>query len=69
MLNLTSTTPYPATGPYAAFLKYLAARAQRHAVYRQTHSELTTLTDRELADLGLSRCDIPRVSTEAAQQA
>ena len=32
--------------------------------YRAVH-ELTQLTDRELADIGLSRGDIPRVAADA----
>lgn len=28
---------------------------------RQAQSELRAMTDRELADLGILRCDIPRV--------
>ncbi|MEZ5796422.1 MAG: DUF1127 domain-containing protein [Paracoccaceae bacterium] len=42
-----------------------AAIAQRR-VYARTMSELTQLTDRELADLGISRFTIPQVAHEAA---
>jgi len=41
----------------------------RHRVYRQTLQELDALNDRELADLGISRSDIPRISREAANGA
>lgn len=40
--------------------------ARRRAAYRQTHSELTVLTDRELADLDIARSDIARIAREAA---
>ncbi|MGE3877220.1 MAG: DUF1127 domain-containing protein [Parvibaculaceae bacterium] len=33
--------------------------------YNQTRRELDLLTDRELADLGILRADIPRVAREA----
>ncbi|AWB50219.1 hypothetical protein HYN69_04350 [Gemmobacter aquarius] len=38
----------------------------RRAVYNQTVRELNVLTNRELADLGLSRYDIETVAREAA---
>ncbi|WP_255435669.1 DUF1127 domain-containing protein [Paracoccus sp. S1E-3] len=41
------------------------ARARR-AVYRQTVSELSNLSNRELADLGIHRSMITRIATEAA---
>jgi len=30
--------------------------------YRRTVAELSQLSDRELADIGLDRCDIPRIA-------
>jgi uncharacterized protein YjiS (DUF1127 family) len=33
--------------------------------YNQTRRELDLLTDRELADLGILRADIPRVARDA----
>ena len=35
-------------------------------VYRQTLNELTALTDRDLADLGLHRGEIDRIARDAA---
>lgn len=45
-----------------------AARAYfaRRAVYNETYSELSALSNRELADLGMSRSEIRRVAMEAA---
>lgn len=40
------------------------ADAERRAAYRQTRRELSSLSDRELDDLGLSRWDIDRVARE-----
>lgn len=34
--------------------------------YRQTINELSRLTNRELADLGINRADIPYVARKAA---
>lgn len=39
---------------------------QRNRVFRQTLKELNALTNRELADLGISRSMITRVAQEAA---
>jgi uncharacterized protein YjiS (DUF1127 family) len=36
--------------------------------YSRTVSELSHLSNRELADLGLSRADIPRIAREASRQ-
>ncbi|WP_128515740.1 DUF1127 domain-containing protein [Tabrizicola thermarum] len=50
-----------------AFVKdaVLTAIAQRR-VYAQTVAELNALTDRELADLGISRLRIAEIAREAA---
>jgi uncharacterized protein YjiS (DUF1127 family) len=41
------------------------ARAKRR-VYRQTRDELQALNARDLADLGISRAEIPFIAREAA---
>jgi uncharacterized protein YjiS (DUF1127 family) len=38
---------------------------QQYKRYKLTVSELNKLTDRDLADLGLVRCDIDRVARES----
>lgn len=38
----------------------------RRRVYRTTFSELASLSDRELNDLGIPRCNIKRTAMEAA---
>ncbi len=38
----------------------------RRAAFQQVVDELSVLTDRELADLGLSRYDIPGIARQAA---
>ena len=34
--------------------------------YRETYNELMRLTNRDLADLGISRVDIPRIARQTA---
>jgi len=36
--------------------------------YNRSLNELSRLDDRELADIGISRCDIPRVAWNAAHE-
>ncbi|WBU61884.1 DUF1127 domain-containing protein [Paracoccus albus] len=47
------------------FARLQEARARR-AVYRQTVSELSSLSARELDDLGIHRSMITRIASEAA---
>ena len=49
---------------FASIVRFL--RDWRH--YHQSVSELSRLGDRELADIGISRSDIPRVAWNAAHQ-
>jgi uncharacterized protein YjiS (DUF1127 family) len=46
--------------------RYRRARMARE-IYRQTYDELSVLSDRDLADLGIARASIPAVAREAAQ--
>jgi uncharacterized protein YjiS (DUF1127 family) len=45
----------------------LKDRMARYKRYNRTIKELTFLSDRELADLGISRFDIRRIAREAAR--
>lgn len=49
----------------AAIKAFAQAREQRR-VYNQTMSELSGLSNRELADLGISAAEIPYIAREAA---
>ncbi|WP_299140365.1 DUF1127 domain-containing protein [uncultured Tateyamaria sp.] len=52
-----------------AVARFFEAAAERHAtrrVYRTTLDELNTLTNRELADLGMHRSELKRVAWESA---
>lgn len=50
----------------AGFFSKLAERAARYRVYRDTLAELNGLSDRDLADLGMSRIQVKAVAYEAA---
>jgi len=48
------------------FVKTLRTRRAKHRVYRQTLTELQALSDRELADLGLTRAMLRGLAMDAA---
>jgi uncharacterized protein YjiS (DUF1127 family) len=52
--------------PQPSILGRLARAWADYARYRRTVGELETLSDRELADIGLSRADIADVAQRAA---
>jgi uncharacterized protein YjiS (DUF1127 family) len=45
----------------------LSLSIKRRKVFNQTYRELASLTDRELADLGLCRNDIPRIARDESK--
>ena len=51
------------------FVQRLRQAAKARAVYNQTFEELSALSDRDLADLGISRLSIGDVAREAARRA
>jgi uncharacterized protein YjiS (DUF1127 family) len=57
---------------FLAALSALRARIdtaiRRRVEYARTLDELNQLTDRELNDLGFSRCDLRRIAREAADK-
>jgi len=69
--TMTTVTEFNVTAPsFGAALtaRWTALREQmaKRAVYRKTISELQSLTDRELADLGIHRSAIKGIAHEAA---
>lgn len=50
----------------SAFARELSARRAQYRVYSRTVNELAALSNRDLADLGLSRSQIESVAHEAA---
>ncbi|MGJ8544962.1 MAG: DUF1127 domain-containing protein [Sulfitobacter sp.] len=53
----------------ATFFGALLTKMKTRRLYRETFNGLSNLTNRELADLGLSRSELRRVSWEAANNA
>jgi uncharacterized protein YjiS (DUF1127 family) len=49
------------------FLTHLINAFQQWRRYNRSLSELNRLGDRELADIGISRADIPRVAWESSE--
>lgn len=49
-------------------LAYIFRVIREWKSYNRSLSELSRLGDRELADIGISRCDIPRVAWNAAHR-
>jgi uncharacterized protein YjiS (DUF1127 family) len=70
MAFVTQTSRSTAAGTFGARLaatwQGLSERLARHRLYRQTLNELSALSDRELADLGLHRAQIADVAADAA---
>ncbi|EPX86569.1 putative small protein [Rubellimicrobium thermophilum DSM 16684] len=70
MAFVTQTSRSIAAGTFgarlAAMWQGLSERVARHRLYRQTLNELSALSDRDLADLGLHRSQIADVAAEAA---
>lgn len=52
----------PSAERSAGLFDRLYATLRRWADVRETRKQLNALTDRELRDIGLSRCDIERVA-------
>ncbi len=49
------------------FVPVLLQKIRTYLLYLETRRELSRLSDRDLADVGLSRMDIDSVAREAAQ--
>jgi len=48
------------------FVTYILSKIRAYKLYRQTVRELSELSDRELADLGIARFDIAAVARKSA---
>ena len=49
-------------------VKNIAKKIEQYNRYRRTVIELSNLTNRDLADIGIARCDIPRVAAGYANR-
>ena len=61
----TSQSQSALTG-FAGIVETIRARRARRKVFNQTFRELSSLSNRELADLGLNRSMLKRIALEAA---
>ncbi|NGQ91090.1 DUF1127 domain-containing protein [Rhodobacter sp. HX-7-19] len=65
-VNSSRAASFSLADRISGFLALTKASLARRAVFNQTVRELNTLTERELADLGIARADIRAVAHEAA---
>jgi uncharacterized protein YjiS (DUF1127 family) len=65
-VNSSRAASFSLADRISGFIALTKANLARRAVYNQTVRELLILSDRELADLGISRYDIPAIAREAA---
>ena len=65
-MDLFSRSNVARTNRFSGFLGGLTKRFQQYQTYQQTLEELERLSDRELADLGISRIQIRAVAYRAA---
>jgi uncharacterized protein YjiS (DUF1127 family) len=47
-------------------LKAIISAYRKHAIYRTTYKELSSLPDKELRDIGIDRSDIENIARESA---
>jgi uncharacterized protein YjiS (DUF1127 family) len=52
--------------PGTGVVSRINAAVQRYRVMRRTYAELSSLSNRELDDLGISRADIPDIARRSA---
>ena len=52
--------------PQLVFVSFILAKLRAWRRYRETVDELSRLSDRELADVGISRYDIDRTARDRA---
>ena len=64
--NVTRSGEFGLAHGLGALDEKLRDQRQRNRVYRQTLNELKSLTDRDLADLGIARSMIGAIAMEAA---
>jgi uncharacterized protein YjiS (DUF1127 family) len=65
-VNSTRTNTVSLSDRFGSLIAAFKAAVARRRVYDQTVRELASLSDRDLADLGISRAVITQVASEAA---
>ncbi len=66
-VNATNTPSF--ADRFAALLSGLETRRKQRSIYRSTFNELSRLSNRELADLGMGRSQIRSIALETARNA
>ena len=66
MAYIVSTNAAPMRNFFVSITAGLADRVHRYSLYRQTLNELSQLSDRDLADIGVSRGAITSIAIEHA---
>lgn len=66
LTNTRGTVRSDILGRLSAFVTNTKTRVEQYRIFRKTVDELSTLTDRELADLGINRSMIRSIATDAA---
>ena len=64
----TGDSPLPLKGLTTMFLSHLIGALRQWRRYNQSLRELNRLGDRELADIGITRGDIPRVAWDSSER-
>ena len=68
MAVLTDTFALPAAnGAFQRLMGRIRARAEASREIARVRGELTRMTDRELADIGIARCQIDDVARSAVE--
>lgn len=68
-MTLDQTHPSVSFDIVTRLRDHLRAHHRRNAIYRKTVNELSGLSNRELADIGISRAQIDEIAREAARKA
>lgn len=55
--------------PFTTLRARLDESRRRNATYRRVYGELSSMSDRDLADLGIAPGNIPEIAAEAARRA
>jgi uncharacterized protein YjiS (DUF1127 family) len=64
----TGDSPLPLKGLTTMFLSHLVSVYRQWRRYNESLRELNRLGDRELADIGITRGDIPRVAWDSSER-
>ncbi|MEX3315874.1 DUF1127 domain-containing protein [Sulfitobacter sp. PS-8MA] len=67
-MNTTSASTPSFFARIGGAFEGLATRYKQHRLYRETFDGLSALSNRELADLGLSRSELRRVAWESSRR-